>query len=938
MKLSVSVLLGIAFCLHLPIRAKAQQFGGNRPSTQWRQMNSDTARVIFPEGLDSVARKVAGYVSGLARQKPFSLGNKLNKIEIVLQNQPVITNGYVAQGPFRSEFYIMPSADNYDPSSLSWPTQLTVHEYRHVHQYNNFDNGISAVMKKLFGQEGYALAVNAAVPNWFFEGDAVFSETALAPHGRGTLPFFLKAYPALWRYGKNYSWMKLRNGSLKDYVPNHYDLGYLLVNYGIQKYGNDFWPKVTRDASAYKGFIYPMQKAVKRYSGTDYKTFRDSAFNYYRNMYNLQAAQKKADSANIFPVNKQTVTNYFYPYQVSRQNLLYLKSSYNQRSAFYLKTLAGEKFIRFRDISIDEQYGYNNGKIVYAAYSSHPRWRWTSYSEIRLLDINTGKQKNLSSKTRYFTPDISPDGKIVAASQVALDGKSSLVLLNTGNGKVMKEISKESVAYFSTPKMIDDTTVITVLRNKDATTNIAKINIYTGAIENLTPPSLTIIGAIYARADRIYFSASQNLKDELFYYDIKNRRLFNMKTEGVGSYFINNDFDKTSWSIFTADGYQLQQTGSGFADWRPYPMEQWVQSKTGIIADSLLAKENIIKAPSGIYKTKPYSKLTRPINLHSWRPNYSDPEFSFTLYGNNILNTTETQLYYIYNENDKTHTAGGNIAYGGLFPYINIGSEYTFNRKTKVSSKVKEWDEWNSYLGASIPLSWAGNRTYKSFNIGSTYYFRSDFNKGPDKDHFKELKFSYLAHRISWSQQVQSMAQDIYPRFGYSANAQFRHALNFTKSWQSYAGLNLYLPGVLPAHSLVLNGALQYSGSPENVFGNRTAFARGYTARDSTGIYTARGNYHFPVLYPDWGFANIFYLQRVRANLFYDYSVAFNKKNTGKAAVQSTGAEIYFDTKWWNQHPLTLGFRAGNLLTPVPGSNERKYFFEFLLPTSLIPR
>ncbi|HMR84931.1 MAG TPA: hypothetical protein PKE30_17420, partial [Niabella sp.] len=402
--------------------------------------------------------------------------------------------------------------------------------------------------------------------------------------------------------------------------------------------------------------------------------------------------------------------------------------------------------------------------------------------------------------------------------------------------------------------------------------------------------------------------------------------------------FINNDFDKTTWSIFTADGYQLQQTGSGFADWRPYSMEQWAQSQTGIIADSLWTNEKMINAPARMYETKPYSKLTRPVNFHSWRPNYSDPEFSLTLYGNNILNTTETQLYYIYNENDKTHTAGGNMVYGGLFPYINIGSEYTFNRKTIISPKVKEWDEWNNYVGASIPLSWAGNRTYKSFNIGSTYYLRSDFNKGPDKDNFKELKFSYMAHRISWAQQVQSMAQDIYPRFGYSANAQFRHALNFTKSWQGYAGLNLYLPGVLPAHSLVLNGALQYSGSPERVFGNRTAFARGYGARDSAGLYTTRANYHFPVLYPDWGFANIFYLQRVRANLFYDYSVAFNKKNTEKAAVQSTGAEIYFDTKWWNQHPLTLGFRAGSLLTPVPGSNERKFFFEFLLPTSLIPR
>ncbi|MCH5600802.1 hypothetical protein [Niabella ginsengisoli] len=172
------------------IETEAQQFGGNPFSTRWKQINSDTARIIFPDGLDSLASSVADIVRGISRRDRLKLGNKWNKIDIILQNQPVTTNGYVSLGPFRSELYITPSADNFDPSSLSWPSQLTVHEYRHVQQFNNFNNGLSGVMKKLFGQEGYALAINAAVPNWFFEGDAVYNETLFAPHGRGTLPFF----------------------------------------------------------------------------------------------------------------------------------------------------------------------------------------------------------------------------------------------------------------------------------------------------------------------------------------------------------------------------------------------------------------------------------------------------------------------------------------------------------------------------------------------------------------------------------------------------------------------------------------------------------------------------------------------------------------------------------------------------------------------------
>lgn len=74
---------------------------------------------------------------------------------------------------------------------------------------------------------------------------------------------FFKCLSFIMASRKKYSWMKLRNGSMKDYIPNHYNLGYLLVNYGREKYGDDFWTKVTTDASAYKGLFYPFQTAIK---------------------------------------------------------------------------------------------------------------------------------------------------------------------------------------------------------------------------------------------------------------------------------------------------------------------------------------------------------------------------------------------------------------------------------------------------------------------------------------------------------------------------------------------------------------------------------------------------------------------------------------------------------------------------------------------------
>src|SRR6185295_13734080 len=169
-----------------------------------------------------------------------TIGSHGRKINLVLQNQTTISNAYVGLGPFRSEFFLTPSQNSFELGSLPWVDQLAIHEFRHVQQYNNFNVGLSKVVRILFGEEGQALANNASIPNWFFEGDAVFNETNVSRQGRGRLPFFYNDYRSLWLANKNYSWMKLRNGSYKDFVPDHYALGFLLVSYGREKYGDKF--------------------------------------------------------------------------------------------------------------------------------------------------------------------------------------------------------------------------------------------------------------------------------------------------------------------------------------------------------------------------------------------------------------------------------------------------------------------------------------------------------------------------------------------------------------------------------------------------------------------------------------------------------------------------------------------------------------------------
>ena len=92
-------------------------------------------------------------------------------------------------------------------------------------------------------------------------------------------------------------------------------------------------------------------------------------------------------SQNVFPLNEKFCNELLFSLLCGADSLLYVKTSYRSRPAFYIKDASGEHKLRVKDISIDEQFSYRNGKIVYAAYETDPRWGWKDYGVIKLLDL-----------------------------------------------------------------------------------------------------------------------------------------------------------------------------------------------------------------------------------------------------------------------------------------------------------------------------------------------------------------------------------------------------------------------------------------------------------------------------------------------------------------------------------------------------------------------
>ena len=911
----------------------AQQFSGFPPSFRWQQINTDTARIIFTKGAEWKAERIASLIHRAAADTPFAIGSRLRKINIVLHNHTTLANGYVGYAPFRSEYYLVPSSNVFEFGNLPWYENLALHEYRHVQQYNNFRNGLSNGFYYLFGEQGMAFANAITVPDWFFEGDAVHAETALSEQGRGRLNNFLSGYNSLWLYRKNYSWMKLRNGSLKDYVPDHYQLGYLLTNYGYLRYGPDFWQKVTHDGIAFKGLFYPFQAAVKKYSGLDYKTFRKEALGFYKQK--LEGASEKDSAAT------KNVTRYFFPQYVGIDSLLYLKTAYNKLPAFFLRTNGKENKLELQSISSEEWFSYRDQKLVYTAYSTNARWSLIDYSDIILFDLNSHSEKRLTHQKKYYTPDLSPSADRIAAICINDSLQTELHVMDASTGKLLQQVKPGPGIYLTQPRFVDKDKIVVGTRTPDSRMALQLYHLSSGTWEQLTPFTNHTMGFPFVSSDTIYFTANFQANDDIYFMSLNNRKIFQLTHGFTGNYYPSVFRNELVWSHFTANGYALAK--------KDLDNMKAAEINTAALQDTSLLfpvalKYDIENIGTRNFKVSLYRSSTGLFHFHSWTPNYQDPEFSFTLYSDNILNTFSNQLYYVYNQNETSHTVGWNTAYGALFPILNAGAAYTFNRTINTVTNQLQVDQFKADLGYNIPLNFSRGKTYKFLNFGSSLVFSNTRPSGFSKDSMFTQNATYLSHVLSWSHYLPMAVQHIYPKLGYAAAVRYENLLS-RKGYQFLANAQVFLPSIAN-HSIVITGSFQQTdtttfhntGMVDILFSNRFANSRGYDDYYLSRMWKVGGNYHFPIAYPDFGIASIVYFQRLRGNVFYDYTRVYSNDKSLYRNMKSVGGELFFDTKWWNQQPVSFGFRISHLLDNGFSANDRKgnNWFEFILPVSLI--
>lgn len=108
----------------LPCSAGAQFYvtGDDPSSLKWRSMDTDSYRVIYPVGTDSLARVYASqlekYKIPVSRTTGHMTGHGDGKLMPVVMHAYNTSNGSVAWAPKRMDLFTVPSA--YNPEPIPW--------------------------------------------------------------------------------------------------------------------------------------------------------------------------------------------------------------------------------------------------------------------------------------------------------------------------------------------------------------------------------------------------------------------------------------------------------------------------------------------------------------------------------------------------------------------------------------------------------------------------------------------------------------------------------------------------------------------------------------------------------------------------------------------------------------------------------------------------
>jgi hypothetical protein len=908
----------ILLTLTLPRPAVGQYFDGGHepPSVRWKVISTDRFDLIFADTLEPVAQQLVHYLDTVL---PYLVANRhrpLKRIPILMHHLMSQPNGFVGWAPSRMELYTMPPADG---DAHDWLENLVIHENVHWFQFSQMDQGLTGVLTTLFGEHLTAGVMGLYLPWWLIEGDAVWYETAFTEAGRGRDPLIEEQLRVRLTQRRAWSYDKATLRSYRDEIPNHYALGYQLVAYGKQAYGERMWDSVYRYVARNPWNPLAFNTAMRQQTGKGKGRFYREAMRFMATQWRAEDAIAGYDTVSRLLFTPRKWHHYRYPRPFMQGEMVAERSSPGDLTAIVAVDRQGrERVICYPGNTLNTQLFHCSGKLYYTALSVHKRWPNVQFSDIWMYDYFEDTLRQLTNNGRFFTAVADPVIGEIYTMRYHPNHTFDLVKLDIDGTELVAVPLPVGVAPSGSGWWSGGDKMLFV-----AVTPQGKA-IYTwdgteASPERITPFTHAHLGNPTGYESGILFHAPVDGIAQICWYDPAKEILYRITASRFGAKYPSLDLNgDLLYSEVVARGTAISTLPR--EDWKMTPIA-WSDLNAGFMFADKMPEHPVAGITrttlcDSCYVVKDYQPARRLFRFHSWAPADIDPDeqtidYGISVHSQNTLSTSFLRAGIKYNPENRDRNHYLRYTYKGFWPVLSLEGGYNNLQYQSDDTLIDpfRYDIWSASLMLQLPFSSTKRQWNKYSMIEGGIHLMGFVLRSSTPENFIHGDFQYLYGRLYTHTLRKKALRDLYPRWGIVLDGVANAHTGGTVDAGNVMALRItsYWPGVLKNHGIRLYVAGQIRNRGEDLrFTQLIRSPRGWADHPFDTAVTMQLNYTLPLLYPDFPIFALLYVKRIVLTPFFDMMLEPGGQIPG--TTYSYGGEITADfhiLRWFP--PITAG-------------------------------
>ena len=946
-------IVSILFCLLCCIAtAYAQLYytPGSDPIRRWRSLLTEHYEIIYPEGIDSLARVYAANMEAV-RNDAIVLPQKVSPARTSVILHPYTLSGddeKRSNTPLRLDVYTGP--EMYDYMSEPWEYTTAIAKSRQLGQEYLLDRGFFNVLSYVLGDNMRLLGDNVFFNGFYRLGDEKVAVTDLSHAGVGRDADYLKVYRTSFIENdlRNYDRWKL--GSYEYITPGKDAFGYILEsNYRFQHDDYPFgreWADIVVAHPVTALLKGRRADAVGTFMAPQFNEARDSLAALFQRDYNSR--RPFTPSTSVWPARNYTEYVYFV-YMESQDAIYAIKESLQEAPQLVKIDLSAgtEKFLMFFNPNTSCITECNG--ILYWSETVHKGpWELLDYSEIFSYNTANGAVKRLTRNTRYFHPVPNESGTVLAVSENTPEGDSYLTILSPSGNKELsirapqngsiKEmvwlgdvlycliVTKDGVGVYS---MSDDGWNISIAPQWQ---NISDFSIYDMNVDGRQTKVITFVSDVDGVSNVYAYNPATGSVHQLVNSPYGAAEAQPYKDGGL----IYCQYGPTGYSIVRTSADYLEMKKVDMSSPYKFPLAE----KGSELASNAYPKpsEDYIAEfmDEGRYPSKRYFKPANWFNVHSWLPLYvnigngksrmaSIASLGAMVMSQNKLGTVSAMLGYSYGRsqysNVRRHGFHSSLTFNGTIPRIELKAEFNTEEKMSFARYMDEFgqpahaylmaDDGLPYYDVSVRLYQPLTYSALGFNASLLPSLSYHHNNIRAIDYINKVGCThsdYIEAGISGSVETEPAHAAIYPRWGlgFSMDRISPAFLGEASRWftsQLKTEVSAYLPGIWTTHGVSASMAFvrQNWKNGDAVFPITSLIdlPRGYLIKDLAQFNSRKYlklavDYAAPINLSDTSLGGVMYLRRLQLIPFADYAVS-SQHDGGRIHYYSFGTDLLLD-------------------------------------------